>query len=475
MNYINSKQYLSMALGDDYGTMSRTDAEQHFADCDTAKLIELIFAKYKMLVTLRCTNESATATTYHFAPSPLCNPERLYMRKACEELSLRLGTPCETVPTEDGTIAVRVIRTDREPVYWWSHLADLSSDRNNDNFFVGVDESGSPILTNFDECVHILIGGTTGSGKSVLLKSIICGLGLHPNLYNLAFVDLKGTELTQFEPIASLPVATDPETASQVVRRVRRQMDIRYDLMRNNPEFIEHYKRTFGQDLPKVVLVIDEYAELKMMCPQVETDLIHIAQKGRAAGVHLIIATQRPEYKILSGLLKENLPTKMALHTANSVSSKVLLDTTGAERLIGNGDALLKLPSSVNLTHFQAPYIPETGDVNLAYTIERLTELRQAEDKRATFEGLNYNNLLTLFDSSRVAQETPDPLRALDVESYEKPDPIYPKQAETTHKISIGKRLQGWWKRLNGWQKYTVICSALFVVLCVGGMCGVGA
>ncbi len=471
MNYINAKQYLSIVLGDEYGTLTATAAEQHFSDSDTPHLIELVFSKHKILANYASESDSATATTYHFTVSPLCNPDRLYIRKACEELSLRIGTPCESVPTDDGTIAVRVIKSDRQTVYWTSYVDTMLQDANDGHFFAGVDENGNPIMLDFDECVHILIGGTTGSGKSVLLKSLICGMATKPHLYNLAFIDLKGTELTQFDALASLPVATDPEAACAVVRRVREQMDERYAMLRQKDKFLEMYRNCFEQDLPKVILVVDEYAELKMMCPEIETDLIHIAQKGRAAGIHLIIATQRPEYKILSGLLKENLPTKIALHTANSVSSKVLLDTPGAERLIGNGDALLKLPSGVNLTHFQAPFIPDRGEMCLSEIVGNLKSIKDATTRKFTVLGKNYNNLLTLWYEQA---QKPDPLRALDVDETAETTSASANSTETsTAKPSFWKRALNWWNGLKGWQQFLLFFSALFAVGCVLGMIGV--
>jgi S-DNA-T family DNA segregation ATPase FtsK/SpoIIIE len=217
---------------------------------------------------------------------------------------------------------------------------------------LGRDVAGSPIVADLARLPHLLIAGQTGSGKSVSINAIICSLLMSatPDEVRLILADPKRVELAGFNNIPHLvvPVVTDHDKILNALYWAVGEMDRRYRLFaRATARNIEAYNATRqGPDrVPYIVLIVDELADLMMSAPiQVEKAVTRLAQLARATGIHLIVATQRPSVDVITGLIKANIPARIAFATASAVDSRTILDMTGAEKLLGRGDMLVLPP-----------------------------------------------------------------------------------------------------------------------------------
>lgn len=213
----------------------------------------------------------------------------------------------------------------------------------------------SYITTNFEECAHLLIAGTTGSGKSCLLNSLIMQSLLYSNAQLILIDPKNGAEFGLYEQDVHNRIDHVAKDAQDAVKWLKRAVDImeqRYYEM--SCKGLKKY------DGARLIIVIDELADLMMMSKsEVEEYIIRIAQKGRAAGIHLIVATQDPRASIVTGLIKYNLPTKVCLKTANARHSMNVIDCGKGAELLDKGDGLVKLPSSPYLERVQAPYVTD--------------------------------------------------------------------------------------------------------------------
>ncbi len=217
---------------------------------------------------------------------------------------------------------------------------------------LGLDLTGKPVTIDLRKMPHGLIAGATGSGKSVCINSLLISLlyKSNPSELKLLLIDPKMVELAPFNHIPHLvsPVITDVKAATAALRWAVEEMERRYqlfahvgvrDITRYNSIATE--KRQFAQKMPYLLIVIDELADLMMMAPtEVEEAICRIAQKARACGIHLVVATQRPSVDVITGLIKANIPTRIAFSVSSQVDSRTILDTQGAERLLGRGDML---------------------------------------------------------------------------------------------------------------------------------------
>lgn len=215
-------------------------------------------------------------------------------------------------------------------------------------FALGKDIAGRIICANLEKMPHLLIAGATGSGKSVCINDIILSMvyKASPSELKLVLIDPKVVEMRVYAPLPHLmlPVVTDPKKAAGALKWAVLQMEQRYQNMAKiNARDINRYNSLVEESerLPKLVVIIDELADLMMVAAKdVEESICRIAQLGRAAGVHLIVATQRPSTDIITGLIKANIPVRIAFAVASGIDSRVILDTTGAEKLLGRGDML---------------------------------------------------------------------------------------------------------------------------------------
>ena len=212
---------------------------------------------------------------------------------------------------------------------------------------LGEDTGGNPVVTDLASLPHLLIAGATGSGKSVCLNSIVASLLFTkpPDQLRMVMVDPKRVELTPFNGIPHLiaPVIVDVDEVNPMLRALMSEMLSRYKLMEDiGARNISAYNSKAKEPMPYLVLIVDELADLMMVGGfEIEQNLVRLAQLGRATGIHLILATQRPSVNVVTGLLKANVPARVAFAVASQVDSRVILDTVGAEKLLGRGDMLL--------------------------------------------------------------------------------------------------------------------------------------
>ena len=236
---------------------------------------------------------------------------------------------------------------------------------------LGKDILGKPVMIDLKTQPHLLIAGTTGSGKSVCVNSIITSLlyNYNPNYVRFILVDPKMVELQLYNGLPHLltPVIVDPQIAPMVLKWTMREMERRYyllsemntrDIERYN-EKIGHKKRKDTEKLPYIVVIIDEMADLMMSSKEVEGYITRIAQKSRAVGIHLVVATQRPSVDIITGLIKANFPARVAFQVAQKTDSRTIIDQNGAEKLLGRGDLLYQPPTSSFPVRVQGGFISE--------------------------------------------------------------------------------------------------------------------
>ncbi len=245
-------------------------------------------------------------------------------------------------------------------------------------FALGQDVAGNAVAADLSAMPHLLIAGQTGSGKSVCVNSLIACLLLHntPDDLRLIMVDPKRVELTNYNGIPHLlaPVVVDTERVVGVLQWVLREMDMRYHKLaqagtRNIVEYnarLESQKDTKEKKLPKLVVFIDELADLMMLAPdETQGAITRLAQLSRATGIHLVIATQRPSVEVVTGIIKANFPARIAFAVASNTDSRVILDQPGAERLLGRGDMLFQAPDAPASIRLQGTYVSDSEILSL--------------------------------------------------------------------------------------------------------------
>jgi len=253
-------------------------------------------------------------------------------------------------------------------------------------FALGKDVSGQPFTADLASMPHLLIAGTTGSGKSVCVNAILAGylLTLTPEQMRIVLVDPKRVELTGYNGVPHLlaPVIVDAEKVVGALHWMLREMDLRYRIFaENSVRNITEYNRKIVAEgkkrLPFILVVIDELADLMMLAPdETERALARLAQLARATGIHLILATQRPSTDILTGLIKANFPARIAFAVASNTDSRVILDQPGAERLLGRGDMLFQAPDAAAPVRLQGTYVSDPE-------INRLTDFWREQAVKA--------------------------------------------------------------------------------------------
>ena len=235
--------------------------------------------------------------------------------------------------------------------------------------WLGKDISGQAVSMDLAKMPHVLVAGTTGSGKSGSVNAILTSMLLHasPNELRLVLVDPKQVELNHYDSVPHLltPVVTSPRVAANVLENLVAEMESRYTVMgkargRNLDELNKIRRKAGEAPLPHILCVIDELADLMMVAPgEVEESIIRLAQKSRAVGIHLLLATQRPSTDVITGTIKVNIPARIGFSVASQIDSRVILDQGGAESLLGQGDMLFRPVGSSKLQRVQGAFVTE--------------------------------------------------------------------------------------------------------------------
>jgi S-DNA-T family DNA segregation ATPase FtsK/SpoIIIE len=355
-------------------------------------------------------------TMYEFEPAPGIKVSRIVnladdLALALRALSVRIVAP---IPGKS-VVGIEVPNLDREVVVLRDLLAHPSYQDQDSKLTIalGKDIFGAPITADLAKMPHLLVAGATGAGKSVFLNSILCSLFFKatPDEVKLLLIDPKMLEFSLFHNIPHLisDVVTNPKRAAAALMGVVRKMEERYELMAaRGVRSIDQYNRQVAKDaahapkgeevarpLAYIVVVIDELADLMIVASRdVEESLMRLAQMARAAGIHLVLATQRPSVDVLTGIIKANFPSRIAFQVSSRTDSRTVLDANGAERLLGQGDLLYLPPGSARLERIHGPYVSERevqtvaeflrtqGGPELDPTIIRLKEESEKREER---------------------------------------------------------------------------------------------
>jgi len=252
--------------------------------------------------------------------------------------------------------------------------------------WLGKDISGAAVWTDLARMPHLLIAGTTGSGKSGCINTLLTSVLLRstPDEVRMILIDPKRIELNHYESIPHLltPVVSSPKEASAVLANCTAEMERRYERLasvraRNLNEANRSFRQRGEPTIPYLLVVIDELADLMMIAPQaVEDAVIRLAQKSRAVGIHLVLATQRPSVDVITGMIKANVPSRIAFAVSSQTDSRVILDQGGAESLLGQGDMLFKPLGTSRLQRVQGAYVSEE---EVALVVEQWRAQREQE------------------------------------------------------------------------------------------------
>jgi len=340
-------------------------------------------------------------TTFEYEPAPGVKINKIVnltddLALALRASSIRIVAP---IPGK-AVIGIEIPNADRETVRFKELIASSAYENSKSKLTLclGKDIEGNPVMAELDRMPHLLIAGATGTGKSVALNTMICSILFKatPDEVRFIMIDPKRIELSNYDGIPHLitPVVMDVKKATNALFWAVREMETRYELLSEkqvknfhqyNQKIEKEKKNLKGEEsnkelpesLPYVVIVIDELADLMIAASRdVELALQRLAQMARAAGIHLILATQRPSVDVLTGIIKANFPARLTFQVSSRTDSRTIIDTVGAENLLGNGDMLLMPPGSAKLQRIHGAYISE---VELARITEFLKKQKKPE------------------------------------------------------------------------------------------------
>ena len=353
-----------------------------------SQLLEEKIADFRIKGKVTAVKPGPVITMYEFKPGTGVKVNTI--ANLADDLALALATPSvrieAPIPGRD-VVGIEVPNEKREEVFF-KEIVDsrLFEDQNfSIPIAIGKDTLGEPVVADLKKMPHLLVSGTTGSGKSVFINTVICSLlyRFQPDEVKLILIDPKQLELNSYEQIPHLllPVVTEAKKASLALKWAVQEMEDRYQLIaRSGMRDVDGYNRKLNEmgseamadrlglleeeeapkSLPKIIIVIDELADLMMMAKSdVENSICRLAQKARAAGIHLILATQRPSVDVITGLIKANLPARISFRLSSKIDSRTIFDTMGAERLVGNGDMLFMPPGDSRLLRMHGAFISE--------------------------------------------------------------------------------------------------------------------
>jgi S-DNA-T family DNA segregation ATPase FtsK/SpoIIIE len=311
-------------------------------------------------------------TTFEFKPAPNVKVSKILglqddLAMALSAKTIRIQAP---IPGRD-VVGIEIPNETVETIYLREILeSDIFRESKSPlTVALGKDIVGNPFVTDIRKLPHLLVAGTTGSGKSVGINAMILSLLYRndPDQLKLMLIDPKMLEFSMYNDIPHLitPVIIEPSKAIAALANMVGEMERRYRLMaesrtKNIENYNEKVKKEGGEPFPYIVVVIDELADLMMNGgKEVELSIARLAQKSRACGIHLIVATQRPSVDVVTGLIKANLPSRLSYRVGQRIDSKVILDQMGAESLLGRGDALFTPPGATGLVRIHAPWSSE--------------------------------------------------------------------------------------------------------------------
>ena len=307
-------------------------------------------------------------TMYEFKPAPGVKINKVANLNDDLALALGCGSIRVIAPIPGkSVIGIEVPNKSRETVYI-KELIDSNLFKTAEKkipLAIGKDTEGVPYVEDLSKMPHLLVAGSTGSGKSVFINSLICSIlyKFSPKEVRMIMIDPKMLELSTYEGIPHLlhPVVTDAGKAAQALKWAVREMMDRYTILASkNARSITSYNAEADEPMPYIIIIVDELADLMMVSSKdVESAITRLAQMARAAGIHLILATQRPSVDVITGLIKANFPARIAFKVASKIDSRTILDTMGAEQLLGNGDMLFLPPGTARLERLHGAFVSD--------------------------------------------------------------------------------------------------------------------
>jgi len=361
------------------------DSDEHVME--KATVLKEALEQFKIIVEVVGLEKGPSVTMYELDLAPGTKVGKI--SNLSDDIAIALKAPSIRVVAPipgKSTIGIEVPNTHRKPVQMREMYETASKDihKRTIPLLLGKDIAGYPLISDLAAMPHLLVAGTTGSGKSVCLNSIILSILLfqRPEELKLILIDPKMVEFSAFKDIPHLiaPVVTDMKKAAAIFEWAVAKMDERYALLaRAGVRDLAGYNRLSDSEkqrrldpegdtglgnipffMPCMVIVVDELADLMMVASkEVETSIIRLSQKSRAVGIHLIVATQRPSVDVITGLIKSNLPSRISFHVFSKVDSRTILDQNGAEKLLGKGDMLFLPPGTSKLSRVQGVYVSD--------------------------------------------------------------------------------------------------------------------
>jgi len=395
-----------------------------------AEIIKDTLSQFNIKVTTEGADIGPRVTQYRLLPAPGVKLSKIEqyednIRAALKAVSLRTEAP---IPGKNAVgIEVPNVKTADVRMYGMLTSPSWTNDHNPLKFTVGMDISGDPIVTSIADAPHLLIAGQTKAGKSVMLNSLLTSLlySNSPSELRLILIDPKRVELAAFADVPHLltPIIKEPEKAISALKWAVNEMERRYKLLEESRvKNIESYNRQIAEQskkieiedengnvqehengtMPYIVIVIDELANLMMMAARdVEALVANLTAKARAAGIHLVLATQRPTVNVVTGLIKANVPARLAFTVASRVDSMTILDQAGAEKLLGMGDMLIQTADMPEPKRVQGVFVSDS-EINKLTDFLRMEAPPQYNDE-VVAQPVQFNGrggVVTDFDSN---------------------------------------------------------------------------
>lgn len=382
-------------------------------------ILEQTLADFKVKASVIAVTRGPSVTRFELEPAPGVKVSSVV--NLADDIALKLaasGVRIEAPIPGKAAIGIEVPNIKNDPVFFKEVVDNAAVTSNSSKLCIGLgkDISGNIITADLSKMPHLLVAGSTGSGKSVCINTIIAGIlyKASPDDVKLILVDPKVVELSNYNGIPHLltPVVTDAKKAASALHWAVAEMERRYQLFADNHvREINSYNQKAAEKMPFIVIIIDELSDLMMVAKvDVEDAILRLAQKARAAGIHLILATQRPSVDVITGIVKANIPSRIAFAVSSQTDSRTILDMGGAEKLLGKGDMLFYPIGFNKPVRVQGAFVSDSElnrivdfitrqSIPLNYSEEITAQALECDAKN------NSNNLDTAANSSSVCDD----------------------------------------------------------------------
>jgi len=377
--------------------------------------IEKILLDFGIDGKIKKINNGPVVSLYEFEPAPGVKVSKII--NLSDDLARNTSSTSARVSTIPGknTVGIEIPNESRESVFLREIIGNEKFQRKEIKLPIAIGKSisGVPIIGDLTSMPHLLIAGTTGSGKSVCINTIIVSLlyRLSPELCKFILIDPKMLELSAYEGIPHLlsPVITDSKKAASALGWTVREMNNRYKLMsKDGVRNIDGYNAKHKLKMPYIVVVVDEMSDLMLVAgKEIENYIQKLSQMARAAGIHIIMATQRPSVDVITGTIKANFPTRISFRVSSKIDSRTILGEQGAEQLLGNGDMLF-MSSANRIVRIHGPYVSEKE-------IEKITNVLRAQGEPDYIEDITVNEKGDSTDYASIADTDELYNQALDI------------------------------------------------------------